>query len=142
VEGSLAWAPTLDRRPVNRINRREVVHARHDRPTFYRSPDDAIAAPLERLAYVEAFDPAGRAKDAMTVLDCDPSSPDDGQAVGWSELASSLRMGGCRALGHRAPGLPALGTSQAAGHVAPREGCIHNHDRHNRTRRLNDSLEA
>lgn len=99
MEGSLAWAPTLDRRPVNR---REVVHARHDRPTFYRSPADAIAALLERLAYVEAFDPAGRAKDAMTVLDRDPSSLDDGQAVGWSELASSPADGWV--LGAREPG--------------------------------------
>jgi hypothetical protein len=41
-------------------------------PTFYRSPAEAIAAPPERLAYVAAYDPAGRAKDAMTVLDCDP----------------------------------------------------------------------
>ena len=31
-------------------------------PTFYRSPAEAIAAPAERLAYVAAFDPAGRAK--------------------------------------------------------------------------------
>ena len=29
-------------------------------PTFYRTPADAIAAPPERLAYVAAFDPAGR----------------------------------------------------------------------------------
>jgi len=36
-------------------------------PTFYRSPGAAIAAPPERLAYVAAFDPAGRVKDAMTV---------------------------------------------------------------------------
>ena len=36
-------------------------------PTFYRSPADAIAAPPERLAYVAAFDPAGKVKDAMTV---------------------------------------------------------------------------
>jgi methanethiol oxidase len=45
-------------------------------PTFYRSPAEAMAAPPERLAYVAAYDRAGRAKDAMTVLDCDPASPD------------------------------------------------------------------
>jgi hypothetical protein len=28
-----------------------------------------------------AFDPAGKAKDAMTVIDCDPSSPDHGKVV-------------------------------------------------------------
>jgi methanethiol oxidase len=55
-------------------------------PTFYRTPADAIAAPPERLAYVAAYDPTGRAKDAMTVLDTDPSSPDYGKVVGWSEL--------------------------------------------------------
>jgi methanethiol oxidase len=33
-------------------------------PTFYRSPAEAVAAPPERLAYVAAYDPAGRAKDA------------------------------------------------------------------------------
>jgi selenium-binding protein 1 len=58
-------------------------------PTFYRSPGEAIAAPPERLAYVAAFDPAGRAKDAMAVLDCDPSSPDYGKVIGWSELPTA-----------------------------------------------------
>jgi methanethiol oxidase len=58
-------------------------------PTFYRSPTDAIAAPPERLAYVAAFDPAGQVKDAMTVIDCDPSSPDYGKVVGWSELPTA-----------------------------------------------------
>jgi len=58
-------------------------------PTFYRSPADAIAAPPERLAYVAAFDPAGRVKDAMAVLDTDPSSPGYGRVVGWSELPTS-----------------------------------------------------
>jgi methanethiol oxidase len=58
-------------------------------PTFYRSPGEAIAAPPERLAYVAAYDPAGRAKDAMAVLDCDPSSADYGRVVGWSELPTA-----------------------------------------------------
>ena len=51
-------------------------------PTFYRTPAEAIAAPPERLAYVAAFDPAGKAKDAMAVLDTDPSSSGYGQVVG------------------------------------------------------------
>jgi selenium-binding protein 1 len=38
---------------------------------------------------VAAFDPAGRAKDAIAVLDCDPSSPDHGRVVGWSELPTA-----------------------------------------------------
>jgi hypothetical protein len=53
--------------------------------TFYRSPAEAIAAPPERLAYVAAFDPAGQAKDAMAVIDCDLSSASYGGVVGWSE---------------------------------------------------------
>jgi methanethiol oxidase len=43
-------------------------------PTFYRSPAEAIAAPPERLAYVAAYDPAGRSKDAITAIDTDPAS--------------------------------------------------------------------
>jgi len=58
-------------------------------PTFYRTPADAIAAPPERLAYVAAYDPAGRVNDAMAVLDCDPSSPGYGRVVGWSELPTA-----------------------------------------------------
>ena len=58
-------------------------------PTFYRNPAEAIAAPPEQLAYVAAFDPAGQAKDAIAVLDCDPSSADYGQVVGWSELPTA-----------------------------------------------------
>jgi selenium-binding protein 1 len=55
-------------------------------PTFYRSPAEAIAGPPERLAYVAAYDPAGQAKDAIAVLDVDPSSSTYGQVIGWSEL--------------------------------------------------------
>jgi selenium-binding protein 1 len=58
-------------------------------PTFYRTPADAIAAPAERLAYVAAFDPAGRRRDAITVVDCDPGSASYGRVVGWSELPST-----------------------------------------------------
>ena len=58
-------------------------------PTFYRSPAEAIAAPPELLAYVAAFDPAGRAKDAMAVVDCDPASSEYGRVVGWSELPTA-----------------------------------------------------
>ena len=58
-------------------------------PTFYRSPGEAVAAPPERLAYVAAYDPAGRAKDAMAVIDTDPSSATHGRVVGWSELPTA-----------------------------------------------------
>ena len=58
-------------------------------PTFYRTPGEAIAAPPERLAYVAAYDPARQAKDAMAVIDCDPSSSTYGRVVGWSELPTA-----------------------------------------------------
>jgi selenium-binding protein 1 len=58
-------------------------------PTFYPTPADAIAAPPEKLAYVAAYDPAGRSKDAMAVLDCDPSSSTYGEVIGWSELPTA-----------------------------------------------------
>jgi methanethiol oxidase len=58
-------------------------------PTFYRTQADAIAAPPEKLAYVAAYDPAGRSKDAMAVLDCDPSSSTYGEVIGWSELPTA-----------------------------------------------------
>src|SRR5436190_7684530 len=58
-------------------------------PTFYRSPAAAIAAPPESLAYVAAFDPAGRQRDAMTVVDCDAGSSTYGEVVGWTELPTT-----------------------------------------------------
>jgi selenium-binding protein 1 len=58
-------------------------------PSFYRSPAEAIAAPPERLAYVAAYDPAGRAKDAMAVIDVEESSDTYGKVVGWSELPTA-----------------------------------------------------
>src|SRR5215207_6842863 len=70
------------------IHRRKVMPDTTD-PTFYRSPGEAMAAPPERLAYVAAFDPAGRAKDAMAVIDVDESSDNFGQVVGWSELPTA-----------------------------------------------------
>jgi methanethiol oxidase len=58
-------------------------------PTFYRTPSAAIAAPPETLAYVAAFDPAGRQRDAMAVIDCAAASPTYGQVVGWSDLPTA-----------------------------------------------------
>ena len=58
-------------------------------PTFYRSPAAAIAAPPEELAYVAAFDPAGKQRDAMTVVDCDAGSSTYGEVVGWTELPTA-----------------------------------------------------
>lgn len=58
-------------------------------PTFYRSPGHAVAAAPERLAYVAAFDPTSRQKDALAVVDCDPDSTTFGALVGWTELPTS-----------------------------------------------------
>ncbi|HEX6499557.1 MAG TPA: selenium-binding protein SBP56-related protein [Micromonosporaceae bacterium] len=58
-------------------------------PTFYRTPLEAMAAPRESLAYVAAFDPAGRQKDAIAVLDCDVASATYGEVVGWTELPTA-----------------------------------------------------
>src|SRR5215207_227776 len=67
--------------PVRSTDRERSRSMQQVDPTFYRTPGEAVAAPPERLAYVAAFDPAGRSKDAMTVLDCDPSSSDYGRVV-------------------------------------------------------------
>jgi methanethiol oxidase len=58
-------------------------------PTFYRSPAEAMAAAPERLAYVAAYDRAGRAKDALAVVDTDPASAGYGRVVGWAELPTA-----------------------------------------------------
>jgi selenium-binding protein 1 len=58
-------------------------------PTFYRSPAAAIAAPPEQLAYVAAFDPDGRQRDAIAVVDCEEGSSSCGQVVGWAELPTA-----------------------------------------------------
>ena len=57
--------------------------------TFYRSPGAAVAAAPEQIAYVAAFDPAGQAKDALAVVDCDPNSSTYGGVVGWAELPTA-----------------------------------------------------
>jgi selenium-binding protein 1 len=48
-----------------------------------------VAAAPEQLAYVVAFDPAGQAKDALAVVDCDPESSTYGGVVGWTELPTA-----------------------------------------------------
>ncbi|KAF4984842.1 hypothetical protein FDECE_17009 [Fusarium decemcellulare] len=51
-------------------------------PTFYRTAQDAIAAPREQLAYVVALDPTRKTPDALLVIDLDPESESYGQLVG------------------------------------------------------------
>jgi len=58
-------------------------------PTFYRTPSAAATAAPEQLAYVAAFDPAARVKDAIAVVDCDPGSSSYGGVVGWGELPTA-----------------------------------------------------
>jgi selenium-binding protein 1 len=55
-------------------------------PTFYRSPAEAAAAPVEELAYVVTFDRENRLADAMSVVDVNPASDAYGQVVGWTEV--------------------------------------------------------
>ncbi|MFI6919403.1 selenium-binding protein SBP56-related protein [Nonomuraea spiralis] len=55
-------------------------------PTFYPSPRDAVEAPVEKLAYVAAFDRSASRPDALAVLDTDPASPAYGTIVGWTDL--------------------------------------------------------
>jgi selenium-binding protein 1 len=55
-------------------------------PTFYRTAADAAAAPVETLAYVVAFDRAGKQTDALTVVDVDPASETYGRVVGWTDV--------------------------------------------------------
>src|SRR5262249_47591859 len=47
---------------------------------------EAATAPAEELAYVVAFDRAGTAPDALTVVDVNEASPDFGRVVGWADL--------------------------------------------------------
>src|ERR1700692_3339514 len=58
-------------------------------PTFYRSPNAAVAAAPEHLAYVAAFHPTGQAKDALAVVDCEPNSSTYSGVVGWAELPTA-----------------------------------------------------
>ena len=55
-------------------------------PTFYPSPRLATQAPSEKIAYVAAFDPERRNKDAIAVVDVDPGSPEYSKIVGGVEL--------------------------------------------------------
>jgi 56kDa selenium binding protein (SBP56) len=52
-------------------------------PTFYPSPEMAMAAPREELAYVATLNPNGNGQpDAITVLDVNPDSTTYGQSLG------------------------------------------------------------
>ncbi|HEU4630632.1 MAG TPA: selenium-binding protein SBP56-related protein [Gemmatimonadaceae bacterium] len=56
-------------------------------PTFYASPSHAMTAPPEELAYVALLNVGGNGtRDAIGVVDTEPSSPTYGQLVGRTEL--------------------------------------------------------
>jgi selenium-binding protein 1 len=56
-------------------------------PTFYASPTLAANAPAEQLAYVAMIAAGGNGKrDAIGVVDVDPSSPSYGRLVGQTDL--------------------------------------------------------
>jgi len=56
-------------------------------PTFYRTPEDAAAAPAEELAYVAAFHRGeGSRPDALAVVDVDKSSAAFATVVGWLDM--------------------------------------------------------
>jgi selenium-binding protein 1 len=55
-------------------------------PTFYRTPEDAAAAPAEELAYVAAFHREASRPDALAVVDVDKGSASFGTVVGWLDM--------------------------------------------------------
>jgi selenium-binding protein 1 len=56
-------------------------------PTFYPSPQMAMEAPREQLAYVAVLNPAGTGKpDALAVMDVNPQSSNYGQVVNRVEM--------------------------------------------------------
>jgi selenium-binding protein 1 len=56
-------------------------------PTFYPSPGMAMQAPPERLAYVALLNVGKNVKrDAMGVIDLEPSSSEYGRLVGQVEF--------------------------------------------------------
>ncbi len=58
--------------------------------TFYPSPRMAMSAPREKLGYVVTFNPNARdgRKDALCVIDLDPSSKTYAQVVGRTEVTA------------------------------------------------------
>jgi len=55
-------------------------------PTFYASPQHAMEADPERLAYVALVNPDGSRPDAMGVVDVDPESAEFGKMVGRVDM--------------------------------------------------------
>ena len=59
-------------------------------PTFYRTPGEAAVAPVEKLAYLAAFNRSDEDRpDALVVVDVDSSSPSYATVVGWLDMPTS-----------------------------------------------------
>lgn len=58
-------------------------------PSFYTSPRMAMQAPVEKLAYVAAFDPDRVRPDALAVVDVDPASATYAQVVGQTAMPNA-----------------------------------------------------
>lgn len=58
-------------------------------PSFYTSPRMAMQAPVEKLAYVAAFDPDRTHPDALAVVDVDPASASYGRIVGQTSMPNT-----------------------------------------------------
>ena len=90
-------------------------------PTFYPSPGMAMQAAPERIAYVALLNVGKNGKrDAMGVIDVDPSSPTYGQFVGQVDFPN-----GDNELHHSAGthAAPASAAEPASAHGALLPGC-------------------
>lgn len=58
-------------------------------PTFYPSPDMAMQAPREELAYVVVLNPKGDGPDALAVMDVNPTSAEYGKVIGRLDMPNA-----------------------------------------------------
>ncbi len=101
--------------------------AHHPDPTLYRTPQDAVDAPPEHLAYVVGFDRAAQIPDGLTVVDVEQSSPTFGQVrsivnlpstgnelhhFGWNACSSAFKHAGHHDLQRRYLLVPGLRSSR------------------------------
>ena len=57
--------------------------------SFYPSPKMAMEAPPERIAYVSLLNPSEKGRDALGVIDIDPSSKSYGRLVGQVDMPNA-----------------------------------------------------
>jgi len=63
-----------------------VITGMRPDPTFYPSPEMAMQAPTEELAYVAVLNANGDGPDALAVMDMNPASPTYSQVVGRFDM--------------------------------------------------------